>query len=118
MLLALLAILLFQEYVLGPLSGKPTEVPYSAFREALDDGRVLRVVLHPDRVEYDAHPAPADAESKKSIKGDDGQESASYLAIRVEDEKLTEELLASDVESKAEKPPSGFMQSMFALILP
>ncbi len=125
---ALFAILLFQEYVLGPLSGKPEEVPYSAFREALDAGRVTNAVLHVDRVEYEAKPAPPEGDGgevgERAPPSDgretatEGEETSSYVAIRVEDKELTDTLVAKGVSFKGEKPPSGFWTSMFSWILP
>jgi cell division protease FtsH len=105
---ALLAVLLLQEYLIGPMMAKEEEVPYSRFRQDLAAGAIAEVTVEPERIVYTI---PGE--------GDETEEPAkTRKAVRIEDEDLVEELVEAGIEFEA-KPPSGnILTSLLGWIVP
>jgi cell division protease FtsH len=105
---ALLAVLLLQEYVIGPMMAGEEEVPYSQFRQDLAAGQIQEVVVEPERIVYTVAEAPEGTdETAKTRK-----------AVRIEDEDLVEELVEAGVEFQAKAPSKSILGSLFGWILP
>ena len=107
-IVALLALLFVQEYVVRGLGAKEQEVPYSRFRQDPAQGLVEKVTVEPERIVY----AVAGA---KDGSGEGGER---FKAVRIEDEDLVEELVAAGVEFEAHKPSESLLSSLLGWILP
>ncbi|MCU0510734.1 MAG: ATP-dependent metallopeptidase FtsH/Yme1/Tma family protein, partial [Anaerolineae bacterium] len=49
-LVGLVVLWLFQQFVLGPLTVRALEIPYSEFRQKLADGDIVRVEISPSQI--------------------------------------------------------------------
>ena len=107
-IVALLALLFVQEYLVGGFGAREQEVPYSRFRQDLAQGLVEKVTVEPERIVY------AVAEAK------DGDEEAGgrFKAVRIEDEDLVEELVDAGVEFEAHTPSESLLSSLLGWVLP
>ena len=107
-IVALLALLFVQEYLVGGFGAREQEVPYSRFRQDLAQGLVEKVTVEPERIVY------AVAVAK------DGDEEAGerFKAVRIEDEDLVEELVDAGVEFEAHKPSESLLSSLLGWVLP
>ena len=97
-ILGLLVIVLLQELVLGPMAAKEEEVPYSRFRQDLEQGLVTDVIVEPERILYSVGDPASGTEAEA-----EGEEET-YKAVRIEDEDLVEELLDAGVTFEAKTP--------------
>ena len=105
---AVLAILLLQEYVIGPRMANEEEVPYSQFRQDLAAGTIAEVTVEPERILYTVtEPGDETDETTKTRK-----------AVRIEDEDLVEELVEAGVEFEARAPSKSILTSLLGWILP
>jgi cell division protease FtsH len=105
---AVLALLLLQEYVIGPMTASEEEVPYSQFRQDLAAGAVAEVTVEPERILYTV-----------TEPGDESDEVAkTRKAVRIEDEDLVEELVEAGVEFQARTPSKSPLTSILGWILP
>jgi cell division protease FtsH len=105
---ALLAVLLLQEYVIGPMAAGEEEVPYSQFRQDLADGTIAEVTVEPERILYTV-----------SQSGDATDETATERkVVRIEDDDLVEELVDAGVEFQARAQSKSLVESLFGWILP
>ena len=89
---AFVAVLLLQEYVIGPMTASEEEVPYSQFRQDLAAGTIAEVTVEPERILYTV------TDSGK----DPGAEATARKTVRIEDEDLVEELVEAGVEFEAQ----------------
>ena len=105
---AVLAILLLQEYVIGPKLANEEEVPYSQFREDLAAGVIAEVTVEPERIVYTI----ADPDDPT------GDEAPKRKAVRIEDEDLVEELVEAGVEFQARIPQKSLLTSLLGWIVP
>jgi len=107
-IVALLALLFVQEYLVGGFGAREQEVPYSRFRQDLAQGLVEKVTVEPERIVY------AVAVAK------DGDEEAGerFKAVRIEDEDLVEELVDAGVEFEAHTPSESLLSSLLGWVLP
>jgi len=101
LLVAFLVITLLQQLILGPLLLGSTEIAYSEFKTALNDGKVESVSVSDNQIEGTFR---------------DGEQ---FSAVRVEDPDLTEQLEAQNVEiyGKVESD-GGFLMTLLSWILP
>ena len=105
---AVLAVLLLQEYVIGPRMANEEEVPYSQFRQDLAAGTIAEVTVEPERILYTVtEPGDETDEATKTRK-----------AVRIEDEDLVEELVEAGVEFQARTPSTSPLTSILGWILP
>ena len=105
---AVLAILLLQEYVIGPKLADEEEVPYSQFREDLAAGAIAEVTVEPERILY-------------TISGSDdqtGDTAPTRKAVRIEDEDLVDELVEAGVEFQARVPQKSLLTSLLGWVVP
>jgi len=105
---ALLAVLLLQEYVIGPMKAGEEEVPYSQFRQDLATGAIAEVTVEPERILYTLT-EPGD---------DTGEEVKTRKVVRIEDDDLVEELVDAGVEFEARAQSKSLLESLFGWILP
>ena len=105
---AVLAVLLLQQYVIGPMVAGEEEVPYSQFRQDLATGAIAEVTVEPERVVYTmsevGEGVDATVETRK--------------AVRIEDDDLVEELVDAGVEFEARAQTKSLLESLFGWILP
>jgi cell division protease FtsH len=84
-----LAILLIQQYVVGPLLTPSTELSYSDFKTALRAGKVASVIVSTDRI---------------TGKLSDGKD---FYALRVQDQDLIKQLEEQKVDTRGEVASGG-----------
>ena len=105
---ALIALYLFQQFLLGPMSAPSTEIDYSVFRTRVAEGRVLTAVI-------------GDSEITGTMAGS-GQSGGTSTEFRTTfkagaDDRLVEELQAAGVEYSF-KGPSSPVGSLLINLLP
>ena len=84
-----LAILLIQQYIVGPLLTRSTELSYSEFKTALHAGKVASVSVSTDRI---------------TGKLSDGTD---FNTIRVQDQDLIKQLEEQKVDTRGEVASGG-----------
>ena len=105
---AILAVLILQEYLIGPMTASEEEVPYSQFRQDLASGAIGEVTVEPERIVYTM--SESGEEADETVK--------TRKAVRIEDEDLVEELVKAGVEFQARAPTKGLLGSLFGWIVP
>ncbi len=91
---AVIAMALVQEFLVGPLLKGEKEVPYSQFRDDLAAGRIKEVTIEGDQIIYE-------------LRGSEGS-GGSFNAVRIEDHDLVERL----VERASLSKPSGLRTAL------
>ena len=107
-IIAFFALLLVQEYIIGPLVAGEEEVPYSRFRQDLAQGLIDDVTVEPERIVYSVTGADDDTEKTD----------ARRKAVRIEDRDLVRDLVDAGVEFEAHTPSKSVLEQMFGWILP
>jgi cell division protease FtsH len=107
-IVALLAFLFVQEYVVGALGVKEQEVPYSRFRQDLAQGQAEKVTVEPERILYTAK-GPTDETDEAGVR---------RKAVRIEDRDLVRDLVEAGVEFEAHTPSESFLGSLLGWVLP
>jgi cell division protease FtsH len=107
-IIAFLALLLLQEYVIGPLVAGEQEVPYSRFRQDLAQGLIEEVTIEPERIVYTVTEAKED--TKKT--------SPRLKVVRMEDRDLVKDLTDAGVEFQAHTPSKGLLGPLLGWVLP
>ena len=102
--LAFVLVWVFQEVVVDPLMTKQQEVPYSEFRDDLAQDLIADVTIS-DRITY-------------TLKEESEEGPVVLNTVPVEDPSLVEDLIAQDVEFKAEPPSGGLFGGLLGWILP
>ncbi len=131
MLIAAAALLIFAIFAMPFLGSSATELSYTAFKQAVRDGRISRVVLEGERIRghiLDARPAPQDATDAgggASLIEDGPEDGAEPAGDRftstmpqVEDPDLLPLLEKQDVEIVAEPARPGLWAQLLTGILP
>jgi cell division protease FtsH len=104
----ILAVLLLQEYVIGPMAAGESEVPYSQFRHDLAAGTINEVTVEPERILYTV-----------SGSGDDADETEQRRkVVRIEDDALVGDLVDAGVKFQARVPSKGLVGSLLGWIVP
>jgi cell division protease FtsH len=123
----MLLLLWFWQSTVNQLSFR--NIPYSEFKAALERGEVVECVVKQDAVEGRIEPKTPPAEAKadppatnataaKTASAAGGEEkSFLFRAIRVEDPKLTDQLMAAGVKFRGERP-SMMSQFLLSWIIP
>jgi cell division protease FtsH len=106
---ALAGMLLLQQFVIGPLLSRQTDVAYNVFREDLDKGAIDQVTIEADRILYTRR-ADAFAEEEGPPRV--------YTVIPVEDPDLVPALLEADVEFSGELPTTSPLLSILGWVIP
>ena len=104
---ALLAMWLFQSLIFMPMVRRLQEVPYSQFREELAKKNVDTVTLLPDRIYYTCCTPP---------EGD--RPGQVYNVVRIEDPGLIDALIESGATFRGEVPSSGFWAQLLGWFIP
>ena len=104
MIIGLLVVWLFQSLIFRPLVIQQSEVPYSQFRQEVEQGAVDTVTLGGDRIIY-------------TTQSEDGEEEV-YNTVPIEDPDLVPSLVAAGVEFSAEAPTSGLLTTVLGWVLP
>jgi len=107
-IIAFLALLLLQEYVIGPLVAGEQEVPYSRFRQDLAQGLIEEVTVEPERIVYTVTEAKEDTEKT----------SPRLKVVRMEDRDLVKDLTDASVEFQAHTPSKGLLGPLVGWVLP
>jgi len=107
-ILAFLAFLLLQEYVIAPLVAGEEEVPYSRFRQDLAQGLIGEVTVEPERIVYTLTEAKDDGETT----------GARRKVVPIEDRDLVSDLVDAGVEFQAHTPSQGLLGPLLGWILP
>ena len=107
-IVALLAFLFLQEYVVGALGAREQEVPYSTFRQDLAQGQVEKVTVEPERIVYSAKGPEDESEEAGGLR----------KAVRIEDQDLVRDLVEAGVEFEAHTPSESLLTSLLGWILP
>ncbi len=105
---AFLALLLLQEFVIGPLVAGEEEVPYSRFRQDLANGVIEEVTVEPERIVYTVAEAKDDAETT----------GARFKVVPMEDRDLVKDLVEAGVDFEAHTPSKGLIGPLLGWILP
>ncbi|MBN1287068.1 MAG: ATP-dependent zinc metalloprotease FtsH [Anaerolineae bacterium] len=103
-LMALIGVWLFQDFILRPLAVNATEIPYSEFKAYLDKGQVREVLVGPDTI--------------SGILVNESSDQAPFTAGRVEDPDLVKQLQDKDVMFTGQPPDSGLGAFILSWILP
>ncbi len=127
---ALVLAWLFQQLIFQPLLVRWSEVPYSAFLEHLEEGKIDEVQLSDTRIIYttgaDTEGEVADVDdSEAGDAGDDsvgavidGDDPETFNVVRVEDPDLIERLIEGGVDFSAEAPAGNFLPILLSWIVP
>lgn len=111
LIVSLLALWFFQEFVLKPLAVHATEVPYSDFRAALKAGNITEVTIGTDRL-------TGKMKSTDSATGKPGVIDFTTVAIPNGDPTLVTDLSAQGVKFSVQPPPSPVGEFLLAYGLP
>ncbi len=110
-LAALVAMWLFQEFILAPLAMRAAEITYSDFKHKLADGQVVEVVVGRDRIEGALKNTKPGAEANSKVP-------FTTVFAPDADPKLTEELDKAGVKYGFERPSSPIGGFLLSWILP
>ena len=106
--IALLALLLIQEFVIAPLVAGEEEVPYSKFRQDLAQGLIAEVTVEPERIVYTLTEAESDTDTT----------GARRKVVPIEDRDLVRDLVEAGVEFQAHTPSKGLLGPLLGWVLP
>ena len=106
--IALLALLLIQEFVIAPLVAGEEEVPYSKFRQDLAQGLIADVTVEPERIVYTLTEAESDTDTT----------GARRKVVPIEDRDLVRDLVEAGVEFQAHTPSKGLLGPLLGWVLP
>ncbi|MEP0761702.1 MAG: ATP-dependent metallopeptidase FtsH/Yme1/Tma family protein, partial [Chloroflexota bacterium] len=99
-LIAFLVMILFQQFIVGPLVLRSSEIAYSDFKTALRAGEVSTVSISEEQI------------TGEFTNGD------YFTTVRVEDPDLIKDLEAQDVEIRGETSGGNFLGTLLGWILP
>ncbi len=106
-LIAVVAVWLFQGLIFRPMIVRWMEVPYSCFREQVANSNLQEVTIGSDRI-YFSCKEPVEGAEKDQI----------YNTVRLEDPDLVADLMAAGVTFAAEAPSSGLLVSLLGVAIP
>jgi cell division protease FtsH len=104
LLIAFVGIWLFQDLVYRPRVVRRAEVPYSQFRQELEEGRVNEVTLNRERITY-------------SITSEEGEEET-FNVVPTEDSELIPALIEAGVTFGTKAPPGSLLIKLMGWIIP
>jgi len=110
LIIGLIVVWLFQQFILIPLAVQATELPYSEFKQKLAEGQIVSAVI-------------SDTDIKGQMKNPDSKASAQTVPfdtviISGGDPKLVEDLQAAGVEYSFQRPPSPAGALLLSWVLP
>jgi len=108
---ALIAMWLFQEFILTPLAIRATEVPYSEFKQKLASGQIVEVLIGETDIM---------GKMKDPKQGDKGGATVPFDTVYVpsSDPKLVEDLEKAGVPYRFRRPPSPVGTFLLSWLLP
>ena len=110
-IVSLISLWLFQQFILTPLAIQATEIPYSEFKTKLKAGQIIQVTITDTRIVGEMkNPAPT-GQSDQTIP-------FTTVAVPNGDPQLLSELDAAGVKYQVQEPPSPIGQFLLAYILP
>ena len=110
-LLALVVLWIFQQFVLASLTTQATELPYSEFKSKLKAGQIVDVTIGDTHITGDMKNTGATSSSDQTIPFD-------TVAVPNGDPQLIQELDAAGVKYSVQRPPSPLGEFLLAWILP
>jgi len=112
LVIALAGMWLLQQFLIGPLLTRQTEVAYNVFRQDLQNGTIDQVTIEADRILY--------TRQAGATTDDRGAESPGlvYTVIPIEDPDLVPALLEAGVEFSAELPRTSPLLSILGWVIP
>jgi cell division protease FtsH len=112
LVVGLIGLWLFQQFVLAPLAVRETEIPYSEFKAKIQSGQIIDVTIGDSRIIGDM----------KNTSDSAGSSSASVpfttIAVPNGDPTLIEELDKAKITYKVSPPPSPIGNFLLAYVLP
>ncbi len=111
LVVGLIGLWIFQQFVLTPLAIRETEIPYSEFKVKLAAGEIVNATIGDQRIT---------GEMKNPDTGTNASETLPFTTVSVPtgDPKLIEELDAAKVSYKVSPPPSPIGSFLLAYVLP
>jgi cell division protease FtsH len=107
---SLIALWLFQEFILTPLVTQAAEIPYSEFKQKLADGQIVKVMIGENSIVGEMK-NPDSKASSPTIPFD-------TVAIPASDPKLVEELQQAGAQYSFQRPPSPVGGLLLSYLLP
>jgi cell division protease FtsH len=114
-IIALIGLWLLQTLVFQPLLVRQEEVPYSQFRQDLQNGYIKTVTLDSSRIFYTLYSA-SDAQAPADLPKD--RAGHTYDAVTVKDDQLVPDLLKAGVPFKANASSSGLLTTILSWAIP
>jgi len=109
LIIGLIGLWLFQQFVLAPLTVQATEIPYSEFKSKLASGQIVDVTIGDTRITGDM---------KSTTNGSTQTVAFTTVAVPNGDPTLIQELDKSNVTYKVSPPPSPIGSFLLAYVLP
>ncbi|HTX80331.1 MAG TPA: ATP-dependent zinc metalloprotease FtsH [Longilinea sp.] len=111
LIVSLVGLWLFQQFVLAPLAIQAAEIPYSEFKTKLKAGEITQITLSDTNIV---------GEMKNTGTGTQNSQTVPFTTVMVPngDPKLIEELDASGVQYQVQQPPSPLGQFLLSYGLP
>ncbi|HMD89075.1 MAG TPA: ATP-dependent zinc metalloprotease FtsH [Anaerolineaceae bacterium] len=120
LIVSLIVLWLFQQFVLTPLAIQETEIPYSEFKAKLKSGQITQVTITDTRLVGEMkNPTPGVQNTPTS--GSQNPATVPFTTVMVPtngDPKLIDELDAAGVQYQVQDPPNPFGQILLAYVLP
>jgi cell division protease FtsH len=107
---SLIALWLFQEFILAPLVTQAAEISYSEFKQKLADGQVVKVMIDENSIVGEMK-NPDPKASSPTIPFD-------TVAVPASDPKLVEELQQAGVQYSFQRPPNPVGGLLLSYLLP
>jgi cell division protease FtsH len=107
---SLIALWLFQEFILAPLVTQAAEIPYSQFKQKLADGQVVKVAIDENSIVGEMK-NPDPKASSPTIPFD-------TVVAPASDPKLVEELQQAGVQYSFQRPPNPVGGLLLSYLLP
>jgi len=111
LIVSMVGLWVFQQFILAPLAIQAAEIPYSQFKTKLKAGEITEVTLSDTNIV---------GEMKNTGAGDQKSQTVPFTTVAVPngDPKLIEELDAAGVQYQVQQPPSPLGQFLLAYGLP
>lgn len=111
LIVGLIGLWLFQQFVLNPLMIQATEIPYSEFKSKLKAGQIVELTIGESRIIGEMKNLDTTAGAAQTIP-------FTTVSVPTGDTNLIEELDAAGVTYKVEAPPSPVGSFLLAYVLP
>jgi cell division protease FtsH len=112
LVIGLIGLWLFQQFVLTPLAVRETEIPYSEFKAKIVSGEVSNLTIGDERITGDMKSPDAATNAAQPIV------QFTTIAVPNGDPKLIEDLDNAKIKYKISPPPSALGNFLLAYVLP